>query len=495
MSDPVLDCDVFVAGAGPTGLMLANWLLKLGVRVVIADGKAGPTRESRALALQARSVELYDQLGVADRVFDEESRGELLAPGFGDKIFGRVSLGVVGEGQTPYPWIHILEQSLNETILHDNLRELGGAVLWEAPLTALRRTESGVEAVAGGRTVRARFCVGADGSNSFVRRTRDIAFEGVTNPHLFYVIDATGVGGVVDHAVNVRAGRANFCITFPMVGRHNARLIGLVRDTDGDGQVAEADARDRLRSEFAITYGDSRWFATYRVHHRVAAAFRDGPFFLAGDAAHVHSPVGGQGMNTGLQDAHNLAFKLADVVHGRADDAWLDRYQAERRPVARTLIATTDRVFGLLTSDRPALRTLRRLAFPLIVPIGVRTLPGSRGGSRFFQYVSQLRIRYPMLPAEPRDPVIGRRLPWAHDNFAPLRTLRWQIHRYGAPPTPLLGLDAHEFPEAPGTGLDPALLYLVRPDGFVAAASPPDTAEPTFRAAMPSGWRPPADHS
>ena len=107
-----------------------------------------------------------------------------------------------------------------------------------------------------------------------------------------------------------------------------------------------------MHDEFAVTYDKSRWFATYRVHHRVAAKFRDGPFFLAGDAAHVHSPVGGQGMNTGLQDAHNLAFKLADVLRGRAGDAWLDRYEAERRPVAKTLVATTDRLFGFVTSQK-----------------------------------------------------------------------------------------------------------------------------------------------
>ena len=152
-----------------------------------------------------------------------------------------------------------------------------------------------------------------------VRRSRDIAFEGVTNPHLFYVIDATAAGGLVEGAVNVRPGGEDFLLAFPMTGRGNWRLIGLARDSDGDGEVTEEDARARMRSGFAVTYGDSRWFATYRVHHRVAAAFRDGPFFLAGDAAHVHSPVGGQGMNTGLQDAHNLAFKLADVLQGRAE--------------------------------------------------------------------------------------------------------------------------------------------------------------------------------
>jgi hypothetical protein len=250
-----------------------------------------------------------------------------------------------------------------------------------------------------------------------------------------------------------------------------------------------------------VTYDRSRWYATYKVHHRVAAAFRDGPFFLAGDAAHVHSPVGGQGMNTGLQDAHNLAFKLADVLHGRATDAWLDRYEAERRPVAQTLVATTDRLFGFLTSRRLAPSVLRRLAVPLLAPIGVRVLPRTGGGPRFFGYVSQTRIHYwlsPTAKAEAggrRDPVVGRRLPWTGGNFEVLRSLRWQIHAYGGverSDAPDLGLPVHIFPPAPQTRLRPGRLYLIRPDEFVAAEAAPAEAAAVFAAAMPPA---PADRS
>ncbi|BCJ51680.1 2-polyprenyl-6-methoxyphenol hydroxylase [Actinoplanes sp. NBRC 14428] len=481
---------MLVVGAGPTGLMLANWLLKLGVRAIVTDGKPGPTRESRALVVQARSLEVYDQLGIGDQVIEAANRASAIAPGFGDRAFGRIPLGALGEGRTPYPWIQVLEQSRNEEILYEHLLSLGGTVRWGATVTEISSRSGaagGVRAVVDGEQVTARFCVGADGANSIVRKARGIAFDGVTNPHLFYVIDATAVGGLVEGAINVRPGGSDFLLGFPMNGRGNWRLIGLVRDDDGDGTVGEGDARARIRRDFAVTYADSRWFATYRVHHRVAATFRDGPFFLAGDAAHVHSPVGGQGMNTGLQDAHNLAFKLADVIHGRATDAWLDRYEAERRPVARTLVATTDRVFGFVTSQRATMRLLRRLLVPLLAPVGVRLVPrSSNGGSRLFEYVSQVRIRYPMLPDEPRDPVVGRRLPWTGDNYAVLRALEWQIHAYGDPPGPPdTGLPFHRFAPAPATALQPDLLYLVRPDGFVAAAAPPTEAPDTFRRAMP----------
>ena len=481
-----LTCDVLVVGAGPTGLMLANWLATLGVEAIVVDGKAGPTRESRALVVQARSLEVYDQLGLGDLIVEEAHRATALAPGFGNRVFGRIPLGPLGRGLTPYPFLEVLEQSRNEEILYDNLRKLGGDVRWETAVTAVAQTDDGVAAKVGNDTVRARFCVGCDGSNSAVRKARRIAYEGVTNPQRFYVIDAGAVAGLVENAVNVRPGGDDFLLGFPMRGRGNWRLIGTVRES-GDREPAEEDIRARMREWYAVTYAESRWFATYKVHHRIAASFRDGPFFLAGDAAHVHSPVGGQGMNTGLQDAHNLAFKLADVVRGRRKDTWLDRYEAERRPVAQTLVATTDQLFRGVTSQTRTARALRRLAVPLIAPIFVRVIPRVGGGSRLFEYVSQIRIHYWMTPHAKaaaggrRDPVIGRRLPWTGGNFAVLRSLSWQIHGYGgveAKDAPDLGLPVHVFPPAPDTRLQPGRFYLVRPDGFVAAeAAPPDAAE------------------
>ncbi|GIF08596.1 FAD-dependent monooxygenase [Actinoplanes siamensis] len=487
-----LSCEVLVVGAGPTGLMLANWLTRLGVHVLVVDGKDGPTRESRALVVQARSLEIYDQLGIGEEVLDAARRAEALAPGTGARVFGRIPLGALGDGVTPYPFIEVLEQSRNEEILYDNLCKLGGDVIWETPVTAVTQIDDGIQAKVGNHTVHARFCVGCDGTNSAVRRARRIAFEGSTNAHRFYVLDAAAAAGLVADSVNVRPGGRDFLLAFPMSGRDNWRLIGIVRDEDADGSLDEEDVRARLRERFAVTYTGARWFATYRVHHRVAAAFRDGPFFLAGDAGHVHSPVGAQGMNTGLQDAHNLAFKLADVLRGRRRDNWLDRYEAERRPVARTLVATTDRIFQAITSDRRTTRALRTALVRLLAPVAVRTLPRAAGGSRLFQYVSQVRIHYPIgpeanLPNGHRDPVVGRRLPWSGGNFAVLRTADWQIHGYGGvegTEAPDLGLPVHIFPAAPSTPLQPGLFYLVRPDGFVAARARPAEAEVKFRHAL-----------
>ena len=167
-----LICDVLVVGAGPTGLMLANWLVKLGVEVIVADAKDGPTRESRALGLQARSLEIYDQLGIGELVLAAAHRADAVAPGFLDRSFGRVPLGALGQGLTPFPYLEILEQSRNEGILYENLQKLGGEVRWRNAVTGLTRTAYGVEATVGHDTVRARFCVGCDGAGSAVRKAR-----------------------------------------------------------------------------------------------------------------------------------------------------------------------------------------------------------------------------------------------------------------------------------------------------------------------------------
>ncbi|MFM9877213.1 MAG: FAD-dependent monooxygenase [Rhodoglobus sp.] len=207
--------------------------------------------------------------------------------------------------------------------------------------------------------------------------------------------------------------------------------------------------RQRLGDAYGVTWGETRWLSTYRVHHRVAERMRVGPVFLAGDAAHVHSPVGAQGMNTGLQDAHNLACKLADVLQGRASDAYLDTYDTERRPVAEHVIAFTERVFGLVTSDRRGRQRAIRMLVPIVAPIMGHLMPRVPLGRRTFGYVSQTRIRYRMPGVDPRDRVVGRRLPPFAGNHEALRDFAWQVHTYGAVDRAIadaVGLPVHEFP-------------------------------------------------
>jgi hypothetical protein len=253
---------------------------------------------------------------------------------------------------------------------------------------------------------------------------------------------------------------------------------------ESDDPDLEGLVRRRLQREFDVSFSAAAWASSYRVHHRLAAHFRTGPVFLVGDAAHVHSPVGAQGMNTGLQDAHNLACKLADVVLRGADPRILDRYEAERRPVASRLVTSTDAAFNRITSAKRFARFVRSRVVPVVAPIAVRIVPRIIGTQRIYGYLAQLRIHYWMSDEQKRrargrrDRVIGRRLSWTGGNHAALRHFTWQVHSYGhADPAAAravagsLGIVAIGFPADPCRRLRADRLYLVRPDGFVAGAA------------------------
>ena len=488
------DTDVVIVGAGPTGLMLALCLAKQGVRSTIVDSKTGPTRESRALILHARTMEILDQLGLADVVLDEVVIAETVRPGFEKRAFSRINLRRLGRGLTPFPRLYVLEQSATERILGEAVAATGTRIWWQHEFVSIETDAApGVRVTtrtAAGdlSTFSARYCVGADGSSSPVRKSVDIPFEGTTNAATFYVIDAAGVAGLDLDAINVRLGRRDFLLGFPMASVGSQRLLGTIRG-DADDVPTESAVREVLRRTFGVDYEESRWYSTYRVHHRVARTFRAGPVFLAGDAAHVHSPVGAQGMNTGLQDAHNLAAALTDVLHRGAPESRLDRYGAERRPVAQRLVSTTDTMFGFITSERRMPTFVRRAIIRFAAPVFAVVVPRIRASSRLFGYLSQTRIHYRMssTPSRQRHDIIGRRLPWNGDNYDSLGSLEWQVHTYGtaAADAPAriaetLDLPLRNYPVIRNEMFQPGTLYLVRPDGFVAATSPPANVHDLF---------------
>ena len=320
---PTIETDVLVVGAGPTGLMAGVVCASRGLPAVVVDRKAGPTRESRALAVQARTMEIYDQLGLADQVLAGANSAVRFQIGPTGSS-GGINIEQLQQGATRFPGVKIFEQSRNEELLYEALTARGGDVLWRHRLIDLidktaepdGRVVALLEGADGLVRVRSRWCIGADGASSTVRRDLDVRFDGVTDDATFWVADIHDVSGLPDGAVSARFGASTFAVVFPLGPGGHARLIALAQHDS----VTQDEALRSAHDDLGMTFGQVDWFSTYRVHHRVASRFRVGSVFLAGDAAHVHSPVGGQGMNTGLQDAHNLALLLADVAQGRLDD-------------------------------------------------------------------------------------------------------------------------------------------------------------------------------
>lgn len=271
---------------------------------------------------------------------------------------------------------------------------------------------------------------------------------------------------------------------FPVRSSGMQRLIGLVPPGLSEHvDLTFDDLRDRVERQLDVKVAELNWFSTYRVHHRVAERFRAGRAFLAGDAGHIHSPVGGQGMNTGIGDAINLGWKLAHVIQGRAHPSLLDTYDPERIGFARSLVETTDRAFTPLTAEGISGEVTRRIIAPLIFAVALRFAPSRHA---VFRLISQARIHYPDSPlSEGHAGHVhgGDRLPWAgpgkHDNFAPLRSMDWQLHVYGNIASDLSGaarelsLATHIFPwngSLHNAGFQRDAGYLIRPDGYVATA-------------------------
>ena len=494
--------DVLVVGAGPTGLMLANQLGRRGVRVTIIDRHSGPARESRAMAVHARTLEIYSKLGVADRAL------ELGAPGYGANMWagGRLKAHIpfkdMGNDLSPFPYVLMLGQDHNERILGEHLRRWGLSVQWNTELVALEQQADHVKATVKGpdgrtHTITAAYVAGCDGSRSAVRTISGIDFPGAPYEHAFFVADTEATGPMVPNELNVFLWRSGFHLYFPMKGKDGWRVIGILPDElFGRDNVTFEDVIPALHQVGAagLSFTACHWFSTYRIQHRCVERFRDRRCFLVGDAAHIHSPMGGQGMNTGLQDAYNLAWKLALVLTNRAGEELLGTYEAERRPFAQQLLATTDRAFRVVVSENRLSGMLRTHVIPRVAAIVMSRKSVQRAA---FKTISQIGIRYRESalskdlgsPAE-KAPHAGDRFPWLHLRFQPqgpredlfqrLDDTRFNLLVIGQPAPSLEGLglgdmlQVHAVPSDPDNNAALAAVsiagpsyYLLRPDGHV----------------------------
>jgi 2-polyprenyl-6-methoxyphenol hydroxylase-like FAD-dependent oxidoreductase len=489
-----LDTEVLIVGAGPTGLTLALWLTRLGVDVRIIDKAAGPGETSRALAVQSRTLEFHRQIGVVDDVLEAGVRIDQLTARTPQKISAVIPLSKFGLGVSPYSYAYALPQDIHERVLMAHLEEAGVRIERHTELVGFEQDDSGVVVTTrrdgATKTFRAKYLCGSDGARSTVRHALGIGFPGGTYDQAFYVADVDGQGDVTRNGMDVCLNANGFALIMPVRQTGSLRLIGVVPQAhEADPVITFEAIRDEIERSTGVTVKSVNWFSTYRVHHRIADRFRVGRAFLLGDAGHIHSPAGGQGMNTGIGDAVNLAWKLAAVLQGRAAEHLLDTYEVERLAFARILIKSTDRAFTIVAGRSWISRLWRRYVMAKVISAVARTKFGARA---MFGLISQTGINYRKsalssgLAGAVRG---GDRLPWLKlgdsDNHGCLNALDWQIHVYGSVDPGFAafaaesGIKLHRFDwsnEAARAGLVSNVAYLVRPDGHIAIVAAQETA-------------------
>lgn len=389
---------VVICGAGPTGLMLSAQLTRFNISFLIIDKKAGPTTESRAVVVQARSMEIYEQLGLSDEILADSLKANGLCFWRHGKKVGEFEFDDMGSDITPFYYVIMYEQSKNENLLYRYLQSNNQDVEWNTELVAyregvgkyivtLQQQEKQIE-------ITADYMVACDGARSKLRELTAMEFAGGTYENVFYVADTHVQKEVCSTSINFFVSNNAFHLLFPLEGKNRYRTIGILPKKlyhKNDISFTEVSEHIQHDAETDLGFYNTQWYSTYRLHHKKIQQFNKGNIFFCGDAAHVHSPAGGQGMNTGLQDAYNLAWKLALVINEQAKESLLHTYHEERNPVAESLLNTTDRMFGIMSKNDKLDVFLRMYLMPTVMPALMKMQFARR---QFFKLLSQTEIAY-----------------------------------------------------------------------------------------------------
>ncbi|WP_078344545.1 FAD-dependent monooxygenase [Mycobacteroides chelonae] len=428
------DCDVLVVGAGPSGLCTALLLAQHGVRVQIVDRKPGPVQQSRATIVHARTLEHFDRLGVADHAVASGVPITHVAIHENGRHVGELPLAGTGTAaRTRFPYALSLEQFVTERILVAALARHGIHVSWRSAVEDIAEMADGVRVnivgSMGASTVSTRWLVGADGASSVVRRLTGQDFGGETYTQKGLLADVDLAVNLGMQKMRLNLTRGGFVGVLPLAsGRY--RLFGVVppgfhRGPEADNlshdayaRLDDSDLRHWFESYFSVDAELQKivWAAMFRFHSRISRSFQIGHSFLVGDAAHIHNPAGGQGLNLAVGDATNLGWKLAQVVSGEAPASLLETYETERRPVAAAVLARTDIGFKLETSTSPVALWMRTHVATRAIGLACRLPPVRK---LFFDMFSQLWIAYRTSTAidhsdaSGRGPHAGDRAPYA----------------------------------------------------------------------------------
>jgi 2-polyprenyl-6-methoxyphenol hydroxylase-like FAD-dependent oxidoreductase len=398
----MIKLDTLIVGAGPTGLMMACQLLRFGVSFKIIDKQAERTNESRAFGIQAKSIEIFDNLGIADEFLKMAIKVDFVNFFINGRHKLQLKFNSKALNGTYFPHIYILPQSETERILIEHLRKNGVEIERNTILEDFKQNDHKVTAQIINLTnnqnemVGCQYLFGCDGAHSSVRKILNIPFEGGKYKQTFFLADAKII--FPDH---IPAGFKLFynnhgLLLHAPLDNQMTRIIGAgIQGNDQLSQSLNLNSITQFAREIShnpVTIENITWKSLFHLHHRVVSHYQKGRAFLLGDAAHIHSPVGAQGMNTGLQDATNLAWKIALKIKSNGSEKLLETYQLERQLIGKKLTRTTDRIFWLLTTSNYILRKIR----PFLIIFSLKLINQfSSIQNRLFMLMSQLAIRYP----------------------------------------------------------------------------------------------------
>jgi 2-polyprenyl-6-methoxyphenol hydroxylase-like FAD-dependent oxidoreductase len=463
---------VLIAGAGPVGLTMANELTRYGIAVRIVDKNTERTDKSKALVLWSRTLELFDHGGYVEPFLAAGLKAHGAQMSNGRDIIARISLDDI---ESPYPYALMIPQSDTERILEERLEKQGIKVERTVALESFKELGNGVEAVlrkANGEseTLTADWLIGCDGAHSAVRHGLGFTFDGTTQPSDWYLADGHISGLAPQDRLHIFWHKDGILAFFPITeGRW--RVIADLGPAQGDAHCPDPTLQDvqaliTLRGTDGIVIKDAYWLAAFRINERKVSQYGRARAFLAGDAAHIHSPAGGQGMNTGMQDAFNLAWKLSLVIGGVCKPALLDSYSVERSAVGDMVLKNASRVTDAAIIRNPIVQGLRNtvvkfaLGFPQL-------------GHRVANLLAELNIGYPKSPLtvagshQPGVRKAGERWP----DRLPADPGKARFTAIG--PANAVSALAAKFPQlvqaAPAVA-DGKDLRLVRPDGYVGFA-------------------------
>jgi 2-polyprenyl-6-methoxyphenol hydroxylase-like FAD-dependent oxidoreductase len=366
--------DILIVGAGPTGLMMACQLAINKISFRIIDKNDDHTTQSRALVIQSRSVEILDQMGIAEQAIRNGKITKAIGAFFNGKKVLRVTVSNMGKGLTKFPYLLMLEQSHTEAILGGFLKEHKCKVERRTELKSFTQSNNEVISVLRlpnekEEIVNAKYVIGADGAHSIVREQLKIPFGGKAYEESLFVLDCKAEVDIPNDEMYLTFAEKAVGGFFPLTNGRWRILGNIPKELEGNQEIRFEDIEKNFAGgvHMNVKLYDPQWISAYRSHHRYASIFRQARCFLAGDAAHIHSPVGAQGMNTGLQDAYNLAWKLTLVLKGKAKETLLDTYTEERITIARNLVRTTDRAFNIVTNQNFFLRKFRLCVVPFVL--------------------------------------------------------------------------------------------------------------------------------